>query len=252
MVVEELLNLIKKIHRYCIARISKGTEKVISVFTVQKLMNESKSLRKVLIFDACEVGLQLTRGPDSTQSNGLFYNYIFGHGFSVLYATNSIQQAREWPEKFHGVFTYFLLEGLKNSFLKVHKDGYVTVYSLIQFISNEMLINDRSLNYQLPTFETKGYGDMMLTTKLYTSPIAVASLEKEIDKGTETINQDKIKQKATTILQNIKKVALDIIEVKQLITQKSKRIDELSQSLETNEKKKLRHAIKILKCSRRK
>jgi uncharacterized caspase-like protein len=128
---------------------------------VEAQMRGSKARRLVLTLDACHTGVEV--GRDIADPEFLRNAYDLAEGFALIAASTAQQVAQEWEEKQHGVFTYFLLEGLSGLADRAGKKR-VTVSDL----STHVLDGLRRWNVehggllQEPTTRTEMMGDMVL------------------------------------------------------------------------------------------
>ena len=128
---------------------------------VEELMRGSKTHRLVLTLDACHVGVEI--GRDLTDPQFIHNVHELAEGFALIAGSTAQQKAQDWREKKHGVFTYYLLEGLSGRADRGGKD-FVTVDDL----SKHVLHNLRQWSVQNggliqePTIRTEGLGDMIL------------------------------------------------------------------------------------------
>lgn len=90
-------------------------------------MNESLARVKILIFDSCHSGA-IKGAKDSGIMTDDMYQSFFPppEGFVVLSSCKQSEFSYEWPEKEHGVFSYFLLEGLRGKADR-NEDGIITI-----------------------------------------------------------------------------------------------------------------------------
>lgn len=136
-------------------------KKALPVAEVEKQMRESGARRLVLILDACHTGVEI--GRDLADPRFIHNVYELAEGFAMIAASTSQQKAQEWGEKEHGVFTYYLLEGLGGGADHAGK-GFVTVEDL----GNYVLDGLRRWNVehggllQEPTARIEGLGDMIV------------------------------------------------------------------------------------------
>ena len=56
---------------------------------------------------------------------------------ATLYACSIGERAYEWPQRGHGVFSYYLLEGLKGG--AANNQGEVTVNSLAEYTQSKVV-----------------------------------------------------------------------------------------------------------------
>jgi len=136
-------------------------EKALPLAEVERRMRESQARRLVLILDACHTGVEI--GRDLADPEFMRNAYDLAEGFALLAASTAQQVAQEWGAQQHGVFTYYLLEGLSGQADRQGK-RFVTVDDLKTHVLNGL----RRWNVehggllQEPTARTAGLGDMIL------------------------------------------------------------------------------------------
>lgn len=124
-------------------------------------MLSCKARRLVLTLDACHTGVEI--GRDVADPEFIRNVYELAEGFALIAASTAQQIAQEWQEKEHGVFTYYLLEGLSDRADRNNK-RFVTVNDL----QTHVLSGLRRWNVehggviQEPTARAEGLGDMIL------------------------------------------------------------------------------------------
>jgi len=139
-----------------------------------KLMNESYSTRIITVLDCCHSGaLELNTGfrGDSSEAAKKAHNDMEnksnllkqGSGKCLLAASESTQRAYEIKEENHGVFTYYLLEGLKGKPQSVDDYGNVTVDRLADYVYDTIsgLPPEKRPN-QMPIKKVEGGGKIFL------------------------------------------------------------------------------------------
>lgn len=133
----------------------------LALIDIENLMRNSKAKRLMLTLDACHVGVEL--GRDITNPEFIKNAYELAEGFALIAASTAQQIAQEWKEVEHGVFTYYLLEGLTGKADHANK-GFVTVNDLQTFVVDHL--KRWNINHggriQEPTFRADGRGDFML------------------------------------------------------------------------------------------
>jgi hypothetical protein len=128
---------------------------------VEAQMRGSRARRLVLTLDACHTGVEV--GRDIADPEFIKNVHDLAEGFALIAASTAQQVAQEWEEKQHGVFTYYLLEGLSGR-ADHEKKGLVTVDDLAKYV----LHNLRQWNVehggllQEPNARTEMIGDMIL------------------------------------------------------------------------------------------
>jgi hypothetical protein len=153
----------------------------------------------VLTLDACHTGVEMGR----ELSDPAFIQNAFelAEGFALIAASTAQQVAQEWRKVEHGVFTYYLLEGLTGKADHASKE-FVTVQDLQTYVVNNL----RQWNIrhggriQEPTFRADGIGDMILGDyRQYGKPNSVAPVNRRTaDKSSPSTipNPNEIKKQA--------------------------------------------------------
>jgi len=136
-------------------------KKALRLAEVEQALRASPARRRILTLDACHTGVEI--GRDLADPEFIRNAYELAEGFALLAASTSQQVAQEWAAKEHGVFTYFLLEGLSGKADRANK-GFITVNDL----TTHTLDGLRRWNVthggilQEPTARVEGLGDMIL------------------------------------------------------------------------------------------
>jgi hypothetical protein len=110
--------------------------------------------------DACQVGGE---GRTAVFDKEFIENvYELARGFALLAASTSEQVAQEGQQE-HGVFTYYLIDGLRGEADRDRK-GFVTVDDLKNHVLDRVREWTclRNVPIQKPTYRIEGYGDMIL------------------------------------------------------------------------------------------
>ncbi len=145
----------------CETRAPTLVRKALPLAEVERTMRGGKARRLALTLDACHTGVEI--GRDLADPEFIRNAYELAEGFALIAASTAQQIAQEWDEKEHGVFTYYLLEGLSGQADQAGK-GFVTVGDL----ATHTLDGLRRWNVehggllQEPTARTDGMGDMIL------------------------------------------------------------------------------------------
>jgi uncharacterized caspase-like protein len=131
----------------------------LPVAQVEKIIRGSGARQLILTLDACHSGVDIGRGltdPEFIQNV-----YDSAEGFALIAASTAQQKAFELREQQHGVFTYFLLQGLIN--ITNPSGNFVTVNDLKNYVLNELRKwNVQQSLTQEPTARTEGLGDIIL------------------------------------------------------------------------------------------
>lgn len=90
-----------------------GEKGGISFREIKEEFLNSKARFKVLLFDACHSGSVRGRAESGIMAKGFFKSlFPAPKGFAVVSSCNQQEYSYEWDEKGHGVFSYYLLDGL--------------------------------------------------------------------------------------------------------------------------------------------
>jgi hypothetical protein len=140
------------------------SRKALPFSEVERQMRESRARRLVLTLDACHTGVETGRAL--TDPDFIRNAHQLAEGFVLLAASTAQQVAQEWQEEEHGVFTYFILDGLSGQADRAHK-GFVTVDDLKLHVLDGLRrwrVQHAGL-IQEPTARTEGMGDMVLVER---------------------------------------------------------------------------------------
>jgi uncharacterized caspase-like protein len=116
------------------------------MWEIQTLLMRQLSAKRIVVFsDACHSGgISVdfaARGVNPTQSNPI--NQYLGdvarskEGIVVFTASAAGEVSQEYPELGHGVFTYYLLEGMKGE-ADLNNDYTVTINELMQYVEDQV------------------------------------------------------------------------------------------------------------------
>jgi Caspase domain/PsbP-like protein len=135
------------------------------------LMQNSVSLRVVTILDCCYSGsAKLDKGSKGNEEDAARLGKAAmesipqqGQGKYILAASQATQEAYELKQRNHSIFTYFLLDGLRENERSVDRDGNVTPYSLGVYIYKAILnLPAKKRPKQIPTIKAEASGDVIL------------------------------------------------------------------------------------------
>jgi hypothetical protein len=107
----------------------------ISITEIEKRMEESGAGCRMLLLDACHIGLG-TSGIRSRGADPVLLKRIHdqAQGYALLTASSDQQDAKEWAGVNHGIFSYHVLSGLSGA-ADLHGKNYVTVTDLAGYVS---------------------------------------------------------------------------------------------------------------------
>jgi uncharacterized caspase-like protein len=125
-----------------------------------KLLDECNAKDTLVVLDACRNDPTAGRGGEDnpmtdTMSRGLVFKATelsTERNLATLFACNVGERSFEWPEKGHGYFTYFLVEGLKAG-------GKVTLGGLSNYVRKQVAeASEEAGDKQQPTLRYEGPG----------------------------------------------------------------------------------------------
>ena len=111
-------------------------------------LRQCKATQKLLVLDSCHAGGEKGGGPVSASSQVLAEVFNHAQGLVTLASCSKDQTSREWEAKGHGLFTYFLAEGLT---VKGDADGNGVVDSdeLYNYVCEKVILTgQRELNHE--------------------------------------------------------------------------------------------------------
>ena len=147
----------------------------LSLAEIKRLMMLSHARSKVIILDACytgiltasDLGRRGTSQIDSEAAERAVVNvqHMAEHaeGLAILHAGSRGDPAMEIPGFKHGLFTYFLLEGLRGA-ANTQRDSAITIQELYEYVITKIAswAQDNGGKAQRPTYQLEGYGDLTL------------------------------------------------------------------------------------------
>ncbi len=138
---------------------------VIPVKRIKEIVREAKARQKVLILDACHLGAKILGRSPEISNKALFEN-VFDKAEGLAVLASATQDAKAWedPSFEQGVFTHFLLEGLKGA-AKTTSDRFVTLDELFKFVAakvNEWSEKNQKVKAQKPNLEQTVTGDFVI------------------------------------------------------------------------------------------
>jgi hypothetical protein len=130
----------------------------IELTEMQRLWSAITSKRKVFIADSCNSGgFTDLRGDVDGFEKGM------GEGTIVMTASSRGQKAIEDPELKHGLFTYYLLEGLKGK-ADEDKDKRISISELKKYLDKEVSNKAKEMgSAQTPVIKMETSGEIYLT-----------------------------------------------------------------------------------------
>jgi|GEM_PF-3393928 len=112
-------------------------DRAISIAELEDGMNTSGAGCKILMLDACHIGLGKTntRAPEDPELLRKIHD--LARGYALLAASTDQQDAHEWDGVKHGVFSFYVLSGLSGE-ADLHGKNYVTVNDLSGYILSKL------------------------------------------------------------------------------------------------------------------
>ncbi|MGH7536217.1 MAG: caspase family protein, partial [Gemmatimonadales bacterium] len=117
---------------------------------LQKIFGRIEAERVVAFLDTCYSGAAggrtfLASRTRSSQVDDLFLERLTrSKGRAIITASRPAEVSMELPELGHGIFTYYLLEGLKGA-ADLNKDGIVTLQELYEYLEQQVTQKSRSV-----------------------------------------------------------------------------------------------------------
>lgn len=108
---------------------------------VREELDRIQSGRTVVFIDACSVDPRSDRAGGDNLMTSAFDQALSGRARAVYYACDVGHRAYPRADKEHGVFTYYLLEGLGGK--AAGTDGYVDLPSLVSYVDAQMDVWNR-------------------------------------------------------------------------------------------------------------
>lgn len=116
------------------ALVQKGA---ISIVEIEQEMNASGVGCKILMLDACHIGLGKTGTRAPEDPDLLRKMHDLAKGYALIAASTDQQDAHEWDGAKHGVFSFYVLSGLSGE-ADLHGKSYVTVADLSGYILDKL------------------------------------------------------------------------------------------------------------------
>ncbi len=135
------------------------SSKALPLAAVEGAMKGSRARRLFLTIDACQAGVS---GRAAAAAEFVEFLRDRAWGFALLAASTSEQAALEWGDRQHGLFTYYVLEGLSGKAARPEEE-VVTVAGLADYVQGCVVSWALEQGFdQSPTKQIEGFGDMVL------------------------------------------------------------------------------------------
>ncbi|MEM1391907.1 MAG: caspase family protein [Cyanobacteria bacterium P01_H01_bin.150] len=126
---------------------SKLLDTGLAVSELLQSLNNCAAKNQLVWLDACHSGGMTLRGVTPQLVEMLQQNAVNSKGFYALLSCDTNQQSWEFPELGHGVFTYFLMRGLRGG--AANSKGVISADDLYQYVYYQTLQYVDKTNQQL-------------------------------------------------------------------------------------------------------
>jgi len=132
---------------------------------IHNMINRIKSNRLVTFLDACYSADTVKPQKNGTRNiHDLSFGPFAGEGRATISASNGKQLSLELDEYEHGVFTYYLLKGLKGK-ADQNGDAYIELEEIWNYVKDQVREKaEKAGNPQTPTFHCDGCTSGILLT----------------------------------------------------------------------------------------
>lgn len=169
------------------ASVDKVEQEALALDEVQELMAATGARRKVVLIDACRNDPEAKAAVEARSMT----DFKEAEGTSVLLSTRPGGFSYEDADVGHGIFTYYILEGLRGK--AAGKDGYVTFYDLQKYVEKSVLDHAMKKDrVQKPFAKGERSGDFLLATAAPPKPEEVkpaASAASKVDADTLVLRE---------------------------------------------------------------
>ncbi|MGA3016838.1 MAG: caspase family protein [Bryobacteraceae bacterium] len=131
----------------------------IAVDEIKNLLAESKAARRMMFLDACR-SVTAPGGKDGEAPIAAFSRLADAKGLRMLISTGPKTRSFESDKLQHGVFTYYLLAGLKGG--AADRDGLITFNKLADYVTDKVKEDKPG---QVPYTDGQSTGDFFLGYK---------------------------------------------------------------------------------------
>lgn len=162
-------------------------EDALALDDVEKIMADSGARRKVVLIDACR------NDPNAKSTDGprTFTQLQESEGTAILLSTRPGGFSYEDQELGHGIFTYYLLDGLRGK--AAGKDGFVTFYDLEKYVESSVVARATKKDLvQRPFAMGEHFGDFLLATAAPPKPgdiVALPAAAQQVDSNSSILWQ---------------------------------------------------------------
>ncbi len=112
----------------------------LSYEKIKSLLNKSKTKKKLIISDACFAGtLVASRGKANRPLNEFYQKLTEAKDGTILLASSRPREfSKEYDGLRQGVFSYFMMQGLKGNADSGNEDGIITIRELFDYVSSNV------------------------------------------------------------------------------------------------------------------
>jgi hypothetical protein len=145
------------------ARINVLRDTAVPIDWIRSTLSASKAHAKVLIFDACHASAMKGKAESGRMTKGLSKALLSPmEGFAILSSCKMHEVSYEMPDKKHGVFSYFLIEGLQGK-ADYDSDYQISVSDASRYTAEKTLEWSFGQRVeQTPNLEYHVVGDLVL------------------------------------------------------------------------------------------
>lgn len=130
---------------------------------VKEIMQRSSARAKIIILDACNLGVGLNSRSVADEQQA-FFNNLFddAEGIAILAASTRDEPSWEDHDKGHGIFTYYLLRGLRGEAIPP-QSRHITLHNIVPYLRAQVSSWGKKQNIkQRPTLDFQGTGEWIL------------------------------------------------------------------------------------------
>lgn len=143
----------------------------LSLDEVEAIMKKTTARNRILLVDACRESVQGKAGLEDLPG---YKRFLSSDGTKILLGAKLDRRSYEVEKLEHGIFTYFLLKGLRGE--AADEKGWITFHNLALYVTDA--VRDYSLNelgrVQVPYEAGEARGEILVGIKAKTETAAVA------------------------------------------------------------------------------
>ncbi len=113
-------------------------ETAISVRWIKERLGQASAIAKIMILDACHAGAMIGKSESGRMTQGFSSEITdLTEGFATFSSCKLNEASYEWKEKQHGVFSYYLCEGLMG-YADTDQDGTITLSEANRYVTKQV------------------------------------------------------------------------------------------------------------------